>query len=99
MHQELRKKMSKIKQPSIEVHAHWVGLPEPILMGILYATNSRGKEIFSFEYDNDWLKRNQAHTLDPSLQLYSGKQYVSNGKENYNFTITLWISSYAAIKK
>ena len=41
----------KQTQKRIEVCAHWSGLAEPILMGNLYATPARGKEIFSFEYD------------------------------------------------
>lgn len=75
--------MSKTKQRNIEVYAHWEGLFDPILIGVLYATSSRGKEIFSFEYNNDWLKNNFAHVLDPSLQLYRGLQYPSQGQENF----------------
>jgi len=76
--------MSKIKQRNIEVYAHWTGLSDPTKMGILYATISRGKEVFSFDYDEDWLKKGQAHTLDPSLQLFYGPQYAPHGKGNFN---------------
>lgn len=75
--------MSKTSQKNIEVHAHWVGLKQPILIGILYASLSRGKEIFSFVYDEDWLKSSQGHALDPSLQLFSGRQYAPQDKENF----------------
>ena len=59
---ERRKNMNKTQQ-LIEVYAHWVGLSQPTLMGVLHATPSRGKEIFSFEYHHEWLKNNQAHAL------------------------------------
>ena len=55
--------MAKKEQQYIEVHSHWVGLSQPTLMGILHAIKVRGKEIFSFEYDKNWLKNNQASTL------------------------------------
>jgi serine/threonine-protein kinase HipA len=51
---------------SIQVRAHWQGLENPILMGTLYAAPSRGKEIFSFEYDPAWLKSSHGgFTLSP----------------------------------
>jgi len=75
--------MSKAKQVSIEVFAHWVGLLQPVLVGILHATPVRGKEIFSFEYEHDWLRGSQAHALDPSLQLFQGIHYTPHGQENF----------------
>src|SRR3990167_11386968 len=75
--------MRKSQQRYIEVHAHWVGLSQPMLIGVLHVTSLRGKEIFSFEYDHDWLRNNQAYTLDPSLQLLTGKQYAPHGQENF----------------
>jgi serine/threonine-protein kinase HipA len=75
--------MSKTKQRNIEVYAHWEGLAQPTLVGILYATPSRGKEVFIFEYNNDWLLTQEAHALDPSLQLFSGPQYHPQAQENF----------------
>ncbi len=75
--------MNKSRRRSIEVHAHWVGLPQPTLMGILYATAVRGKEIFSFEYDSHWLANNQARVLDPFLRLFQGTQYAPHEEENF----------------
>jgi len=68
----------------IQVYASWDGLIEPVLMGNLQVGLSRGKEIFSFEYDLDWLK-NQAliYPIDPALQLFSGVQYSPQGQENF----------------
>src|SRR5690606_25263043 len=41
------------------------------------------KEIFSFEYDDNWLKRSDARTLDPSLQLFKGRQYAAEYQPNF----------------
>lgn len=75
--------MSKLIKKNIDVYAHWEGLDKPNLMGILHCIPGRGKEIFSFEYDQVWLKSDQAHSLDPSLQLLHGAQYAPQGQENF----------------
>ena len=71
----------------IYVYAHWTGLREPVLMGELRAELVRGKEIFSFSYDNDWLRERSSQNLDPQLFLFSGAQYSSD--ENQNFGVFL----------
>jgi serine/threonine-protein kinase HipA len=49
----------------------------PALMGWLYVSESRGKEMFSFEYNNDWLRNaDTGFVFDPDLQLYEGRQYA-----------------------
>lgn len=68
---------------SINVYAHWQGLDEPFLMGILHSDRLKGKEIFSFEYDKDWLQNGPSQLLDPNLQLYSGLHYLSEEQENF----------------
>ncbi len=75
--------MNKILKKNIEVYAHWAGLPEPVLMGILHTTLVRGKEIFSFSYSSHWLKHNSNVHLDPSLQLFEGIQYAPISQENF----------------
>lgn len=75
--------MNKKQRRYIEVYAHWVGLSQPALVGLLHAMPSRGKEIFSFEYNHDWLQNHQAHALDPSLQLFQGLQYAPQSQENF----------------
>lgn len=75
--------MNKPTQRYIYVYADWVGLVQPTLMGVLSATPSRGKEIFSFEYNVDWLKNSNAQVLDPFLQLYTGTQYAPTDQENF----------------
>ncbi len=76
--------MKKVKRREINVYAHWVGLSEPTLMGTLYAGLGRGKEVFSFTYDENWLKSEEACVLDPSLRLYSGMQYAPTKQQNFN---------------
>ncbi len=48
------------EQRVIEVHADWEGLGGPTLMGRLFSNRSRGKEIFSFEYEKQWLESSHA---------------------------------------
>lgn len=67
----------------ILVYAHWVGINEPTLMGILYASLNKGKELFSFEYNAEWLKLKEATAIDPDLQLFSGPQYLNDDKSNF----------------
>ena len=73
----------KSGQKAIQVCAHWQGMEEPAVMGTLYVTPSRGKEIFSFEYDPAWLKSPHAQVLDPDLGLFSGPQYARDGHDNF----------------
>jgi serine/threonine-protein kinase HipA len=81
--------MSKIDNKRVVfVYADWEGLKGPILMGTFSATHLRGKEIFSFEYNNDWLKSEYLQILDPDLQLYSGLQYLQDETKS-NFGIFL----------
>lgn len=76
--------MNNSKQKQIEVYIHEAELSEPHLIGILYASTLRGKEIFSFEYNNHWLKNYKGHSLDPSLQLFAGIQYAPQGQQNFS---------------
>lgn len=39
----------------IYVYVDWLGMNEPLLMGILHRDVIRGKEIFSFDTDRKWL--------------------------------------------
>ncbi len=55
----------------------------PMLMGCLFAQPSRGKEIFSFEFDKEWLKTPYCRLLDPDLQLFTGRQFLADTKTNF----------------
>src|SRR5688572_24074017 len=70
------------KQRVIEVVADWT-LLGPTLMGQLTATPARGKEVFAFEYDKEWLSTASRLELDPSLSLYGGPQYPAKNGENF----------------
>lgn len=67
----------------IYVYAHWTGMKEPVLMGVLKVEFTREKEIFSFSYSENWLKSRYSQILDPELQLYSGSQYAKDEKQNF----------------
>ena len=43
----------------------------------------RGKDIFSFEFDKSWLADKRFRSFDPDLQMFGGKQYVPQGKDNF----------------
>ena len=65
------------------VYADWDGLQTPQVVGTLYASRSRGKEIFSFEYDKTWLQSPFVQEIDPDLGLYAGIQYLRDEKSNF----------------
>ena len=67
----------------IQVYAHWQGLQQPSLMGVLSASPAKGKESFSFEYSDAWLKSGFSQMIDPDLQLYSGAYYPRDDKPNF----------------
>lgn len=68
---------------NIYVYADWEAMKEPTLMGILSVVLTRGKEVFSFEYMEDWIKLGQPQNLDPNLQFYTGRQYIREDKPNF----------------
>ena len=75
--------MRSNNQKQIEIWADWVPLTEPVLIGVLSAHLSRGKEVFSFEYESTWLRSPHVFALDPALILHSGKQYLTDDKPNF----------------
>ena len=78
----------KKNEQKIWVYADWQFLEETQLIGFLTAQRIRGKEIFSFEYAEAWINRqNPILFLDPHLGFYKGKQYLP--EENNNFGIFL----------
>ncbi len=67
----------------IQVFAHWFPIDNPILIGTLNVDITRGKEIFAFEYNNEWIQSGMAQDLDPDLGLYTGPQYIRDEKANF----------------
>lgn len=55
----------------------------PLFVGILSAQQVRGREVFSFDFADEWLSNSRCHLLDPDLQLYKGRQYLSDNKSNF----------------
>jgi serine/threonine-protein kinase HipA len=76
----MAKSTSYIKQ--IWIYADWQELEGAKLMGMLQAEQVRGKEIFSFTYDNDWLRQETVLLLDPDLGFFAGPQYTREEKPN-----------------
>lgn len=72
-----------MKRKEIYVYADWEEGKAPFLMGVLYATHSGKKEIFSFEYSQDWLDSEFCTIIDPDLQFYKGNQYLTDEKSNF----------------
>lgn len=68
---------------NILVYADWHGLTGPTLVGVLAVSQLRGKEVFSFEYTAEGLKLPGIQNLDPDLQLFAGRQYLSDLKINF----------------
>ncbi len=58
----------------MEVWADWQGLRGETLVGRLTAQVTRGTEVASFEYDDEWLKGARVQ-IDPHLTLFEGRQY------------------------
>mgnify|MGYP003589523830 CR=1 FL=1 len=74
--------MKKNQETEILVYADWYIYDEPKLLGKLCFSSLRGKAVYAFEYDKEWLKT--GISIDPELPLYTGKQYASS---NDNFGI------------
>lgn len=55
----------------------------PVFMGVLHSETLRGKEIFSFEHDPEWLRYSRFRAFDPDLVHFAGKQYLPAGKSNF----------------
>jgi len=73
--------MTRAKR-DIYVFAHWKGMTEPKIIGILSAHSAKGRKAFSFQYDKKWLNSGQRYLLDPDIQFFSGPQFPSE-KENF----------------
>lgn len=72
-----------MQMKEILVYANWAVLPHIMLMGKLRTELIKGEEIFSFEYDTDWLDSGMAQHIDPDLKLYKGPQYLPDARPNF----------------
>lgn len=74
----------KQEQIKLWVYADWDFIDEIQLMGYLTSQRVRGKEVFSFEYSETWVKnQNPILLLDPNLGFYKGKQFLPEEKNNF----------------
>jgi serine/threonine-protein kinase HipA len=65
-------------QKEISVYADWHFFDSPQLVGKLYASSLRGKSVFAFEYDSDWIEK--GFQIDPDLPLYAGLHHASSNE-------------------
>jgi serine/threonine-protein kinase HipA len=70
---------------TIGVYAHWLGLPAPRRLGVLYGHQVRGREVFEFEYDTRALADPELvnPALDPRLGAYAGRQFPQQGAPTF----------------
>ena len=60
----------------IYVYENWKS-DTPSLIGTLYVDGGRGKQVVSFEYDDEWLNDLSNNvSLDPDLRMFKGRQYA-----------------------
>ena len=64
----------------IYVYENWKS-DMPSLIGTLYVEGGRGRQIVSFEYDDEWLNDLANNvSLDPDLKMFKGRQYTTSDK-------------------
>ena len=68
---------------SYELHAGWLNPHEKI--GDIIVENSRGHEIISFAYADEWIIKYPNFILDPDIYPLRGRQYVSDSKPCFGF--------------
>ncbi len=74
--------MKQKNERKILVYADWHMFTAPKLIGQLHYSTLRGKAVYSFEYNNEWIKN--GISIDPELPLFSGLHYATS---NDNFGI------------
>ena len=74
----------------IYVFADWEQFTKPVLVGVLQSDIVKGKEHFSFAYDDLWLQSKYVQQIDPELHLYSGNQHSQN-QQNFRAFLDFWI--------
>lgn len=62
-------------EKKIYVYENWSS-EIPRELGILYVSNVRGTETFSFEYNEEYLKNPVSCSIDPDLELFQGRQFT-----------------------
>lgn len=70
---------------NIAVFADWIGLAEPLRLGLLHVRRGIGREIFEFEFDSLALAHPAITNLqiDPRLGLFEGRQHPPQGHDTF----------------
>ena len=63
------------EEKKIYVYENWSS-EIPRELGILYVSNVRGTETFSFEYNEEYLKNPVSCSIDPDLELFQSRQFT-----------------------
>ena len=66
---------------TLYVYADFDWLDAPFLVGKLGYESLRGSDSYSFEYDNDWLRRYGNLFLSADINNYPGQQYTQPGRD------------------
>ncbi|WP_321477073.1 type II toxin-antitoxin system HipA family toxin [uncultured Paludibaculum sp.] len=67
----------------VAVYADLDHCPQPLRMGTLRRQSGRGGDVFSFEYERDWLNSPVVFSFDPDLALVQGPQYPAARRANF----------------
>lgn len=70
---------------NIAVYADWIGLAEPLRLGLLHVRRGAGREIFEFAFDSSVLAHPAITNLqiDPRLGFYEGRQHPPQGHDTF----------------
>ncbi len=71
-----------IDKTDILVYADWLEMKEPKFIGILSAHQGKGRKIFSFNFDTNWMTSEKTFLFDPDITWNSGQQFPV-GKTNF----------------
>ena len=64
----------------------FLSLDQDIYFGDLYYQNIKGKEVYSIELSEEFLKSNYSkYRFDPEINNYTGRQYLSSNKKIFGF--------------
>jgi serine/threonine-protein kinase HipA len=74
--------MATVNTTDIWVYAHWKGMMQPKLIGVLGAQQAKGRKSFNFQYDDKWINSREQLLLDPDIGWYTGPQFPAK-KENF----------------
>lgn len=68
---------------TVEIIVDLERLGEMRRMGWLHRQAGRGGDVFSFKYDETWLRHPEVFQFDPDLQLVEGRIYAPGDRENF----------------